>query len=385
MFDDFKIQIEGPFDYKIVCDNSDERNLSLFIQKVQTSPFDENILVSNPKKQREYEQNRTEWLNSRNQKKPAGQILFDPEDSIDVEHKLIKSNQKGAEIKQIISSPEKPQALARDIEFDGNDIEIKVTFMTRLARDAFVIAIRILTAVRSIVLSPLIDNTEKVFRRQFDMTSVLKDREHSEIVDQMVEFGGSVKRVVQINKNLDKLNSQFNSCIEALEEDIEQAFSEIKSMIDAERLNFGKGKASESLRQVQKSILETSMHLADMKKGAQASQVENKKFQSTRKADVQKFDELEKELEHTNKLNDMLLKSINQIKVKQLGQGDSGLRGLGIIGNGLDIIPSDLKEPILAEERVRQNDVSKDGAKLAMITGLKSENLDIEVSAQKRC
>ena len=58
-------------------------------------------------------------------------------------------------------------------------------------------------------------------------------------------------------------------------------------------------------------MLETSMHLAEMKKGAQASQIENKKFQSKRKSDAKKAEDIENELEHTNKLNAMLLKSIN--------------------------------------------------------------------------
>lgn len=54
-FSDFKIQLDGPFDFKIVCDNSDYRAMSIFIRKDQVLPFDENILLSNPKKQREYE------------------------------------------------------------------------------------------------------------------------------------------------------------------------------------------------------------------------------------------------------------------------------------------------------------------------------------------
>jgi uncharacterized protein (UPF0305 family) len=51
-----------------------------------------------------------------------------------------------------------------------------------------------------------------------------------------------------------------------------------------------------------------------MKKGAQEGKNKKRKFVSTRKADEKKAQDLEKEIQHTNKLNAMLLKTINQIK-----------------------------------------------------------------------
>ena len=169
-FSDFKIQLDSPFDFRIVCDNSDYRALSLFFKKDQVLPFEENILIGNQKKQREYDQNRAEWLNSRSQKKPAGQVIFDAEDSIVLgeEHMLIKKDQHGGVIKQIITDTLENQL--REIDFDGEDLEIKVAFTSRLSRDSFIMATRIITAIRSVVLAPLIDHTEKVFRRQWDLS-----------------------------------------------------------------------------------------------------------------------------------------------------------------------------------------------------------------------
>ncbi len=55
-----------------------------------------------------------------------------------------------------------------------------------------------------------------------------------------------------------------------------------------------------------------------MKKGAEGNTDSKKKFVSTRKEDSKKAVDLEKEIDHTNKLNTMLLKSINDIKAKNL-------------------------------------------------------------------
>ena len=155
----------------------------------------------------------------------------------------------------------------------------------------------------------------------------------------MHDFGSAIKRVLKLNKNLDNQNGQLNSCVEALEEDLSVAFTEFKSLLEAQKLILGQGATNESLMRVQKSMLETSMHLIEMKKGAQATLVENKKFQSTRKADVKKAEELEKELEHTNKLNAMLLKSINSIKVRKGGLGDQKKQRQNF-GNNTMILPS---------------------------------------------
>lgn len=146
-----------------------------------------------------------------------------------------------------------------------------------------------------------------------------------------------------MNKSLDNQNGQLNSCVEALEEDLQVAFTEFKSLLEGQKLYLGVGKTNESVLRVQKSMLETSMRLEDMKKGAQATQIENKKFQSTRKADAKKAEDLEKELEHTNKLNAMLLKSINSIKTKKVNSEDPKKQRANL-GNNTMIVPSSQKK-----------------------------------------
>jgi len=84
----------------------------------------------------------------------------------------------------------------------------------------------------------------------------------------MHDFGSAIKRVLKLNKNLDNQNGQLNSCVEALEEDLSVAFTEFKSLLEAQKLILGQGATNESLMRVQKSMLETSMHLIEMKKGA---------------------------------------------------------------------------------------------------------------------
>lgn len=99
------------------------------------------------------------------------------EDSIEVEHRLIKKDKNGGEIKQIITDPF--ESKLHDFESGGEDLEVKVAFTSRLNRDAFIMAMRILTTVRSVVLAPLIDNTDKVFKREWDMSLSVEEGEYN--------------------------------------------------------------------------------------------------------------------------------------------------------------------------------------------------------------
>lgn len=311
-FQDFKLQVDGPFDFKVLCENYNYRAISIFFKKGSEQPLDENILVSNPKKKREYEQNREEWLNT--QKKPAEQIIFDQdEESLsNLEHKLVKQSEDGGQISQIVS--EKPFQKQQDDDFHQDNIEVRVAFTSRLNRDAFVMALRIITTMRSIALAPLIDHSEAVFAKKWNLNVTRNEGDYNQLVGQMHDLGGAIRRTLKLNKQLNNHNDHLSSCVEALEEDLQVAFAEFKSLIESEGLNQQRGKTQETIMRAQQSMLETSMHVAAMKKGAEEGQNKKRKFVSTRKADEQKAQDLESEIEHTNKLNSMLLKTINQIK-----------------------------------------------------------------------
>lgn len=316
-YKDFKIQIDGPFDYKVICQNNDYRAVSIFFKRGTEQPLEENILNSNPKKKRDYEQIRAEWLSANYTKKPADQIIFEQDDESvsQVEHMLIKADHNGGMISQIMH--ESPKEFNNDEEYSNDDIEVRVSFTSRLYRDAFVMALRVITTMRSLALAPLIDNCESVFTKQWNMSINQEYSVYNQLVGQMHHFSGAIRRVLQQNKQLDNQNGHLNSCVEALEEDLQLAFSEFKSIIKSQNLGIQKGKTMESLAKVQQSIIETSMHMAEMKHGAQKFNNEKKKFQSTRQADNLKAINLDKEIKETNKLNALLLKDINNLKQKK--------------------------------------------------------------------
>jgi hypothetical protein len=163
---------------------------------------------------------------------------------------------------------EKKVDIDQDDEFDNDDVEIRVSFTSRLYRDAFIMALRIITTMRSIALAPLIDHSEKVFQKRWNLSSISEESEYNQLVGQMHDLGGAIRRTLSLNKELNNHNEHLNSCVEALEEDLQLAFTEFKNLIDNEGLNQQRGKAKESIMRVQQSMLETSMHVAQMKKGA---------------------------------------------------------------------------------------------------------------------
>jgi hypothetical protein len=104
-----------------------------------------------------------EWL--QNQRKPAEDVIFEQDESLGenyVEHKLVKGNQ-GEQINQLVS--EHQYEKEQDDDFDDGNIEVRLGFTSRLYRDSFIMALRVITTMRSIALAPLVDNSELVFRK----------------------------------------------------------------------------------------------------------------------------------------------------------------------------------------------------------------------------
>lgn len=76
------------------------------------------------------------------------------------------------------SEQEKDQAE----DFEEDDIEVRVAFTSRLNRDAFVMALRVITTMRSIALAPLIDHSEDVFQKKWNLSSTRQESEYNQLV-----------------------------------------------------------------------------------------------------------------------------------------------------------------------------------------------------------
>jgi len=64
-------------------------------------------------------------------------------------------------------------------------------------------------------------------------------------------LGKAIKRVLNLNKQLNSQNEHLNSCVEALEEDLQVGFSKFKSIVESQGLNKQRGRTKETLLKAQ--------------------------------------------------------------------------------------------------------------------------------------
>ena len=294
VYSDFELDLNGPYDYKIICDNYDPRNLSIFFPKGTEKMLTDNILLTNPQKKRRYEQLEKQFRKKAQiYKEPAGVELFGSDN-----------------VRERPGSNKKQFEVQKDEEFDGIEFELRIRFESRLLRDTFVSAVRVVAVLKSVAIAEMIDNSESVFKNEWKFEPLGDpDDLYNNLVGQTYKLGESIKRVLGNNKIASGQNSKLNNEVAILEKKLMKSledFSKLKKELRSEMNEEDQKK----MDKVAKNLLDTSVHVQRMKGG----KGDKKKFIEGRKNNEKKAKGLEKELEATNKLNSILLKEIERLK-----------------------------------------------------------------------
>lgn len=300
-YPDFELNLNGPYDYKIFCENHDPRAISIFFIKGTESMLSENIVIPSPVKRKKYEKLEKEYREKANQQmNPAGVELFDKSDDNLVDDQLMKDNDTRRNL------------IHQDDEFTGNEFEFRIRFSSRLNRDAFICAVRVISIMKTMAMAPLIDHTDKVFSGTWKMPEVGEQiNEYNKLVGQMYDMGGAIYRVLNRNKALRKDNINLVKCVDLLESKLKYSFIEFQRLLQEIR-DTTPVEELQRMERVNKSLMDTSMRAKKIKE--EGNKKNKKKMINTVKNSQSKAKGLQREIESTNKLNNILLKEINKLK-----------------------------------------------------------------------
>ena len=319
VYENFELDLNGPHDYKILCENLDFRAISLYFKKGTEKEMEEEILLGCPRKKREYEVKKIEYQSRlESNKNPAGVELFE-EGSLHKEDMLVNAQQRGRGIDELVQKKIRP----RDASSDGSEFKLRIRFKTRLERDAFISAIRIITVMKTMALSPLLDQTDKAFDMSWSMGSIglLARDQYNSMVGQMYQIGGAIQRVLYLNRSISRENQRLNDGTLALENELYDAIGEFKKMQKDVRAKLTKEQVQQ-VERVSKRMVDTSMTMQKLKDGGKVDK--GRLGGGGAGSDLQKVKGLAKQIESTNKLNALLLKEIGKLKKGGPARGAGG-------------------------------------------------------------
>lgn len=342
-YPDFELNLNGPYDYKIFCENQDPRAISIFFVKGTESMLSENLVIPSSDMKRKYDKLEKEYREQINQQmNPAGVELFDKSEEEINENNLLHDSDH----------------LSRHVpvqtdEFAGDEFELRLRFTTRLNRDSFICAVRVISIMKTMALAPLIDNSEKVFNGVWKMPTVGKhNNEYNKLVGQMFGMGGATYRVLDLNKSLRKDNKNLKKCADLLENKLNNSVLEFQSILKDIR-DKSTPEELRRMERVNRSLIDTSMRAKQVKEGGTEAK---KQMISARNRNTQdKVKALQREIESTNKLNGILIKQIHKLKDDKKVDG-GGFKKKKNLGNATVVIANRRDEK---EERLNLSGMEK--------------------------
>ena len=258
-----------------------------------------------------------------------------------------------------------------DVGYEREELRIK--FKSRDDRDTFICLLRSLCILRGIVFSPMLNHVGMVLdgRLSHNRSSILNEiflKPSKDIEEEIDSVEDSIQRVLELNKNLSKENDNLVDCTQLLETDLAMSISEFKKIIDEVNPNVKRPEEKKKLMQLERSLLGVSKKIEQVK---ERSLTPGNKRRAAAGAGVVKKDlrldfgnvrvgpkvgdgdvsgdvieDIQDEIEKTNRLNEMLLKKIDKLKVenKKLNDAALGERSMALVDGtmGISGIKNDL-------------------------------------------
>lgn len=299
--EDFEIDIEGTPDFKIKCENHDSRAVTIYFRRGFECEASRTIDLQSPQ--------------SKNSRRNFG--AFDESEDMQSKNPLTIDIEVSEEVND--SPPARrrsrifemtPSEEKMMIETEGTDRDIKsirIRFESRMLRDTFIVSLRILRVLRSVSLSTLLYNVDRVIKRQwFPIGENTFDDDFETILFELDSYRETVKRMVEVNKSLNSENDNLNDCMEILENDLEFSVQEFRQLLtDLRKRDLD----VDQYQKVEEKLIEKSMIAEKMAEGREGGQ--------RRGAPGRVAKTMQAELSNTKKLNAMLLKEIETLKKKR--------------------------------------------------------------------
>ena len=300
---DFSVDVTGSRGLSIKCLNGDSRALRLTFKKGEEEPVTQSILRGSKGYIAQFG-------------KSLGSSIWDDFDQSKLEEE--GSESKGSEINRKIGLADSNPFLLLETdesEYEEGELnQVVLRFETRYLRDLFLISMRFMRIKRSLPMVDVLNNFNlHVKESWFPSDQSIRAHEYFQIVYEMDQLKGVIQNMMNAQKALRHENDSLNEGLDILEGDLEFSVKEIGGLIAA--LQKKKGFLSVSkYKEVEKSLLNRSVQLGRMRgKNTPKSSTWKKQIVGVDGVELKK---MEKELESRKMLNEMLLKEIDKLKVK---------------------------------------------------------------------
>ena len=303
--EDFELNMEGTPDFRIKCENHDSRAITIYFRRGFEDKSSKEIDIASPFKSGANSQERKLFDESEEENYPQVANPLNEESNYEEGESTFRSRNKIFDL-----SPAERQAFNKNQEEEGDLKSLRLRFESRMLRDTFIVSLRILRVLRSVSVSTLLYNVDRVLKKEwFPIGESTFDDDFEMVLFELDTFRETVKRMIEVNKGLTYENDNLNDCIEILENDLEFSVKEFTELLSDLR---NRDLDVQEYEDVQEKLMEKSQMAEKMKE--ERIRPENRGERRKRNLDV------ESELENTKKLNVMLLKEIDSLKTKKKRQ-----------------------------------------------------------------
>lgn len=227
-----------------------------------------------------------------------------------------------------------PRSLTIFFEQDEKERQIKLQFISRVARDLFVMAMRVVKTLRISCVTDMVNNYGKILSKEW-LPKKLNPEDGEEFYERFMEDEKSIrsalKMTITANKELNADNEKLMECIEILEGDLQFSIAEFTSLLQEM-----KTKGNVDLKRYEdanKNIAaESSEMLEKLRKDPNSSfhskrNTKDQNVHSRKIYELEQLSALQTEYDNCKRLNSILETELMKLRSSKVGGNDSPTLG----------------------------------------------------------
>jgi hypothetical protein len=265
---------------------------------------------------------------------------------------------------------------AMEVFFDEGDLErsVKVQFVSRAARDLFILAMRIIKILRISCITDMVNSYGQILNKQW-VPKRLNTDDGDEYFQRFKEDGemlrSALKMIIEANKTLTHDNEKLEDAIEHLEHDLESSIAEFSKLLQQvqERGPIDLQQFEEKSRIIGKD----SSVLLDKLRNDPTSNFQSKK--SSKDENVH-----ERKLEELRQINQIKTQIEEQKKLKKMLEDELAKSRGGVRGPSSDFMANNLSRSEVGFGKKKQHEDEEDAVEMSLDNVL----ADLEVVDYKK-
>lgn len=333
LFENFFLLHNSAHPYRIACENHEYSVVSIFYKKGSELNLSENVLNSFPKLKHRYKKLRERFLKETiNEKqdtsnKSLSQLSLD----FNSQSRRNREQRRGSEV--INNLQLDSYVFNIGDEEEDKEQELRIKFQSRVERDSFVCLIRSIAAIKTMTLAPLMKNISRVFdgtiaQEQYSNETVdIFDDKYERVLNRTQDYEYSIQRLLELNKNKNQENENLIQCAELLESDLAMSITEFKKILDKMSKKEGMVSAEkQKVAKLEQSLLNVSRNVELIRERSHTPSRRVKLVNNAKNNKIQALGGIQKEIDKTDKLNEILIQKIENLKVENTKLNEEGAK-----------------------------------------------------------